>query len=77
MPASTPESIHITSAQLWALIGAAVSIIATLIAVLWNLLLERVKKCETRLDEGATTIADIKLDLREVQTRQDDCSKCP
>lgn len=60
MPMNDTGNIQITVGQLWTLIGVTIGIVASLIGLLWNLMLERLKRCESRLDTGLGTFSEIK-----------------
>lgn len=60
MPTNDSGTIQITVGQLWTLIGVTVGIIASMIGLLWNLMLERLKRCESRLDSDTHVLSEIK-----------------
>jgi hypothetical protein len=68
MPTNDTGNIQITVGQLWTLIGVTVGIIASLIGLLWNLILERLKRCEIRLDTGTDVFSSIKEKYVGLQT---------
>lgn len=70
LPPSEPEVLKIGVTQLWVGLGTCGSVIVGLVAFLCNLLLERVKKCETRLDEGSQAFMAIKLDCNSLNSEQ-------
>jgi uncharacterized coiled-coil protein SlyX len=61
----TPSTIQITLAQLFSILGAVVSPVLLLLGYLWTLTVERIKKTETRLDEGSKTINGLKVSVAE------------
>jgi hypothetical protein len=63
----TPTTFQITLAQLISILGAILSPLGLLIGYLWTLLTERVKRTETRLDEGASTMHAMKLDTNTIK----------
>ena len=75
MPTPETGNVQITVAQLWTLVGTASTIIIALIAALWNILLERVKKCEGRLDLGINVFGETKIKIMEISTEQKNLTK--
>jgi peptidoglycan hydrolase CwlO-like protein len=60
-----PSTIQLSLSQLWAIVATASSPIALLLACLWTLTIERIKKTETRLDDGSKTINGLKVSVAE------------
>lgn len=66
-----PQTLQLTMGHLLSILGGTFSLLGLLTAYLWNLLTERVKKAENRLDEGASTMNDIKLKAATLRTDVD------
>jgi hypothetical protein len=67
----TPTTVQITLAHLFSLIAGLFSLIAVLVGYLWTLTIERIKKAETRLDDGSKTINGFKVSLAETDNDVD------
>jgi hypothetical protein len=66
-----PQTLTLTMTHLLSILGGTFSLLGLLVAYLWNLLTERVKKAEGRLDDGASTMHDIKLKAMQLRTDVD------
>ena len=76
MPTSTePDVIKMGATQLWVMLGSSITVIMGLVAVLWSLLTDRVKKCESSLETGGQTFEDMKVLMQDIKTTQDGITK--
>lgn len=63
----TPSTIQLSLAQLCSVLAAASSPTLLLLGCLWTLTIERIKKTESRLDDGSKTINGLKVSAAELK----------